>query len=83
MAIKLKQVDCSSCGGTGKQYDPITTGPALRATREEAGVSREKLATAMEISSTYVYDIETDPRKTLAPELVQRYLQEVAKLNGK
>lgn len=69
---------CPACAGSGK-LPGAGTGAVLRAEREAAGVSLALAASAMEISSAYLGDLERGNRdwSNMRVEQFRRVLKEV------
>jgi hypothetical protein len=60
--IKIKTVDCEACLGTGKQPDQ-GMGPLLKAERVKLGIGLRQMERAMDISRTYLVDMERGSRR--------------------
>lgn len=74
----LKTKCCHACGGSGTLPDG-NAGRLLRTERERAGVRVSALADAMNISDSYLYDLERGHRK-LTNELLGAYQRGLEKL---
>lgn len=68
---QLKTKCCPMCQGSGSVPDD-NAGATLRIERERAGVRVRDLATAMNISDSFLYDLERGNRK-LTNELLESY----------
>jgi transcriptional regulator with XRE-family HTH domain len=64
----LKTLECESCNGTGKQPD----GAYIRGQREKRGVSLRDAAEEMQISATYLSNIESGRRRATW-ELIKKF----------
>lgn len=80
MTTKLKTQACGSCGGTGS-LPADDVGPVLRAEREKAGITREAVADAMSVSTSYLGDLEKGNRRW-TNELLESYQRAVRELSG-
>jgi len=58
----LKTVNCIACYGTGKTFDHISVGGAMRKLRLKAKLSQAEVARRMGFSSAYVCDLEAGSR---------------------
>lgn len=59
----MKYVNCSKCGGTGKQVDQRALGLQLRQMRLKAGLSLQRMAYEMKITPPYLCDLELGNRR--------------------
>lgn len=80
MAAKLKTQPCSNCQGTGL-LPADDVGPILRAEREKACLLQRDVADHMNISPTYIYDLETG-RRPWTNELVAGYRTALVELSN-
>lgn len=71
MTTKLRSKPCATCNGSGSVPDD-STGALLRKDREKAGITASAVANHMDISDSFLYDLEKD-RRTWTAELVARY----------
>lgn len=65
---------CDRCDGTGRVPDPVAIGDHLRKKRENAGVSLRTIAKQMNISATYLSDMERGNRLWSVVK-VEQYLE--------
>ena len=68
VAIIASKAECKTCKGTGSVL--AVTGEALRKARESAGVLALSMATRLNLSRSYISDIERGKRQ--CPERVLR-----------
>lgn len=68
---KLKTKTCGNCGGSGSVPDD-NVGAGLREEREKAGVTMKDMAEALNISASYLTDLERDNRRW-TNELMESY----------
>jgi len=82
MAPKLKTQTCGACNGTGT-LPSDDAGPLLKAEREKAGVQAKDIAEALNVSPSYLHDLERGNRRW-TNELVESYMKALEKLrNGR
>lgn len=82
MATKLKTQACGTCGGSGA-LPADDVGEVLREEREKFSITGVDLAAAMNISVSYLYDLEKGHRKW-TNELLGSYQRALEGLrNGK
>jgi len=62
---------CQRCGGTGKEPDHRAIGQRMRTLRERAGMTLRRVAGAMEITPSYLCDLELG-RRQWRKELIDR-----------
>ena len=78
--IKLKMVECHECQGTGAEPDE-SAGPALRAERLKLGIGLRQLSRALDVSATYIMDIESASRR-LNNRIAAQYLAKLKELTN-
>jgi len=69
-----RKEDCYRCGGTGKEIDF----KALVKIREEANKTQQEVAKKMDISPTYLSDLEHG-RRSWTGEKVEKFLEAIGK----
>ena len=75
---KLGTKTCPRCGGRGTVPDE-TVGPSLKAFREKSGVALLKLSKELELSRTFLSDLEAG-RRNWSPLLIEKYRRKVGEL---
>lgn len=76
---ELKTKTCGACQGSGV-LPGDTVGAQLRRQRESAGVKPSEMSTALNISPSYLYDLERNRRRWTS-ELVESYQRELKGLS--
>lgn len=67
-----RKLPCPRCDGTGKLFDDRELGAALRAEREKAGKSLREVAKKMDLTISYISDLELG-RRMWREELIERF----------
>jgi len=63
MFENIKKISCPKCNGTGFVTEPVSIGKTLREMRLRAGWTLRQLADALDVSSSYLHDVEKGHRR--------------------
>jgi hypothetical protein len=79
--MRIQMVTCHECGGAGKQ-PAADVGPLLKAERIKRGIGLRQMERALDISRTYLTDLEKGTRRVTS-KIASAYLEQLEKLGGR